>query len=281
MSFHSIRIAAITMTSGPDVEQNYHQALSLIRQAATAGATWVVLPEMFSYLGLDLPLTTVAKIDATKKQELANLARNLHITIFAGSICEEAHDKLVYNTAYVYGPKGDVIAKYRKIHLFNLFSLDGKKLLCESERFAAGNKLCVFKHEGLTIGLAICYDLRFSHLFAAMAKEEPLDVIMLPSAFTAKTGAMHWELLCRSRAVEYQCYVIGANQGGHHYGERYSFGHSLVVDPLGFVQQISPNGIAFGTLELVAIEQARRMIPIRSDKSQIPIETNEQNSILK
>ncbi len=261
-----IPVAAISMCSGSDIEKNYATAFALTREAREHGARWIVLPEMFSYFGLDTPLPEVAKIDTEKKKAAQALAEELDVTLFWGSVCEKGTSKLVYNTSYVFGPNGKEIAKYRKIHLFNLYNEQGTKILCESDRFKAGKDFCVFEHQGIRIGLATCYDLRFGEMFTAMAKEQALDVIVLPSAFTQMTGQMHWEVLVRARAIEQQCYMLAANQVGHHYGERYSFGHSMVVDPLGTVIGDSKDKIAYGTIDPAKVIKARGMIPLRHDR---------------
>ena len=268
LEIYKMKVAVICMTTTPDQAANYRNAEKLVRESAANGARWVVLPEMFTYMGQDRPLREVAQEDAKRRPSLQALAAELKVTLFAGSMCEESEsgDGLVYNSAFVFGPDGAQVAKYRKIHLFNLYGADGKRIICESDRFKAGTELCTFAHEGLRVGLAICYDLRFGELFTALAKEAPLDVIVLPSAFTAQTGALHWELLLRARAVEQQCYVLGSNQHGHHYGERRSYGHSMIVDPIGAITGQSVDGIAYATLDSNQIAKARGMIPVRSDR---------------
>ena len=174
----------------------------------------------------------------------------------------------MYNTSYVFGRDGNLLAKYRKIHLFNLNDENGLPRYRESDGYIPGSRPVTFKVDGLKVGLSICYDLRFPQLFHLFGEQEPVDVIAVPSAFTLATGRAHWELLLRARAVENLAYIYAANQTGTHSPGKESYGHSLVVDPWGTVLCNTGDfpGIGFANISSGVIQEVRGRLPALSNR---------------
>ncbi len=229
---NAFKVAAIQMASGPNVEGNLNEARRLIANAVEQGAKLVVLPEFFAIMGM-------SELDKLKVREqpgqgpiqqfLSETARKHKIWLVGGSIplVANAPDK-VRNSCLVFDEAGTQVARYDKTHLFNLTL--GNEQYNEAQTIEAGDKVVVVDSPFGRIGLAVCYDLRFPELFRSM---KDVDIIVLPSAFTATTGKMHWEPLVRARAIENLSYVIAAAQGGYHVNGRETHGHSMVVDPWG------------------------------------------------
>ena len=252
---NAYKVAAIQMASGPNVAGNLGEAGRLIAQAVAKGARLVVLPEFFAIMGMN-------ELDKLKVQEplgsgviqkfLSDTARQHQIWLVGGSIPLSAStpDK-VMNSCLVYDEHGERVARYDKIHLFNLEL--GNENYHEAKTIEAGNQVVVVDSPFGRIGLAICYDLRFPELFRAMKN---LDIIVLPSAFTETTGKMHWEVLVRARAVENLAYVIAAAQGGYHVNGRETHGNSMVVDPWGRVLDRLPRGSGVVVAEINPAYQA-------------------------
>lgn len=231
---NAFKVAAIQMASGPKVEGNLSEARRLIAKAAEQGAKLVVLPEFFAIMGMN-------EQDKVKVREqpgqgpiqsfLSEMARKHKIWLVGGSIPLAANtpDK-VRNSLLVFDETGAQVARYDKIHLFNLTL--GNESYNEAQTIEPGDQVVVVDSPFGRIGLAICYDLRFPELFRAM---KDVNIIVLPSAFTATTGKVHWEPLVRARAIENLSYVIAAAQGGYHVSGRETHGHSMIVDPWGRV----------------------------------------------
>ncbi len=270
-----LRVACISMNSQANKQQNINEAESYIRLAAQNSANWVVLPELFSYIGPYKDLYESAEFPSSPTiQLLAQLAQKYQMTIFA-PMPERAEGeapkntagfKKVYNTLFIFGPDGKIIDSYRKTHLFHL--KDGNNSRAESEGFIAGNKLLTFSHEGWQVACAICYDIRFPEFLVSLNKKCRFDILALPSAFTLATGKSHWELLLKARAVEYQAYVLGANQTGLHYEDNRSFGHTMIIDPWGdtIAQTSDECGIAIADLDRTRISSIRQRIPVSSNR---------------
>ncbi|MDD4946910.1 MAG: carbon-nitrogen hydrolase family protein [Gallionella sp.] len=246
---NAFKVAAIQMASGPNVEGNLSEARRLIANAAKQGARLVVLPEFFAIMGL----TEQDKLKVSEQPGLGPIqaflsetARQHKIWLVGGSIPLAANtpDK-VRNTCLVFNELGEQVARYDKIHLFNL-SL-GNESYDEAASIEPGNQVVVVDSPFGRIGLAICYDLRFPELFRAL---ENVDIIVLPAAFTETTGKMHWEVLVRARAIENLSYVIASAQGGYHVNGRETYGHSMIVDPWGRVLDSLPrgSGVVIGTV---------------------------------
>ncbi len=254
--------AVVQMTSGGDLERNLARASEWIAAAARRGAELVALPEMFALMrdegagadAQDVPNGRVMRF-------LAEQAASHKLVLGGGSFPERiAGDTRVFNTSAVFGPTGEALALYRKVHLFDV-DLPGATLR-ESARVAAGNELAVAKTGACTLGLSICYDVRFPELYRQLA-ERGAQVLLVPSAFTVPTGRDHWEVLLRARAIENQCFVVASAQWGAHSEKRSSFGHSLIADPWGTVLCQVPDGEGLALAELDFARQAeiRRRLP--------------------
>jgi deaminated glutathione amidase len=236
---NAVKVAAIQMASGPNVDGNLKEAKRLIEKAVEQGAKLVVLPEYFPIMGMkDTDKLAVREQPGSGpiQQFLSETARRHKIWLVGGSIplAASTPDK-VLNSCLVFDENGEQVARYDKIHLFNLDL--GNERYREADTIEPGNQVVVVDSPFGRIGLAVCYDLRFPELFRAM---QDVDIIVLPSAFTDTTGKMHWEVLVRARAIENLTYVVAAAQGGYHVSGRETHGHSMIVDPWGRVlDQIS------------------------------------------
>jgi len=229
---NAFKVAAIQMASGPNVEGNLNEARRHIAKAVEQGAKLVVLPEFFAIMGMEAQDTVKAREQAGQgniQQFLSETARKHKIWLVGGSIplAGNSPDK-VRNSCLVFDETGAQVSRYDKIHLFNLTL--GNESYNEAQTIEAGDKVVVVDSPFGRIGLAVCYDLRFPELFRAM---KDVNIIVLPSAFTATTGKVHWEPLIRARAIENLSYVVAAAQGGYHVNGRETHGHSMIVDPWG------------------------------------------------
>jgi deaminated glutathione amidase len=263
-----MKIAAVQMVSTPDVDRNLEAARRLIAQAAKSGAQLVALPEYFCLMGRaerDKLAIAEAPGEGPIQRMLADAAREHGLWLIGGTLPIRTDDPdRVLNANCVFAPDGSLAARYDKIHLFHFDN--GRERYDEGAAIRAGNTPTAFQAGALRVGLSVCYDLRFPELYRALSfaeGAEPCDLISVPAAFTHTTGLAHWELLLRARAVENQCYVIAAAQGGQHENGRRTFGHSMVVDPWGRVLAVRPEGEGVVSAE---IETAR----IASVRSQLP-----------
>jgi len=256
------RIAAIQMVSGPDVASNLAEAGRLVGEAAAAGARLVVLPEYFPLISPD----ETAKVRAREREcegpiqaFLKDAARRHQVWLIGGTCPLEtlAPDK-VCNTTLVFDDAGRRVARYDKVHLFG-FQKGGERY-DEAVTIEAGDDVVTFDGPCGTVGLSICYDLRFPELFRAMGD---VDLIVLPAAFTYTTGRAHWEVLLRARAIENQCYVLASAQGGVHPGGRRTWGDSLIVDPWGEIVARLPEGpgVVIADLDPARIAEVRESLP--------------------
>lgn len=240
-SVNAFKVAAIQMASGPNVAGNLSEAKRLIARAAEQGARLVVLPEFFAIMGMnEKDKVAVREIAGTGPIQnfLSDTARQYKIWLVGGSIplAASVQDK-VLNSCLVFNDEGQQVARYDKIHLFNLSM--GNESYDEAQTIEAGNQVVVIDSPFGRIGLAICYDLRFPELFRAMKE---VDIIVLPAAFTETTGKMHWEILLRARAIENLAYVIASAQGGYHVNGRETHGNSMIIGPWGRILDRLPRG---------------------------------------
>jgi nitrilase len=256
------------MVSGADLDHNLATAERLLAEAAAAGAQVVGLPEYFPLFGAEdaITLATGEEFDASlgkgKIQSwIRDMARRHHLWLLAGSIPLKASAGRVFNTTLVADPAGKLRARYDKIHLFSFASpsesYDEAKLICPGEQTVA------LDSPWGRVGLGICYDLRFPEQFRALLAAAPLDLIFLPAAFTVATGRAHWEVLLRARAIENQCYVLAAGQGGRHDNGRRTYGHSLIIDPWGEVLAClaAGEGVITAELDFHKIRRVRQSLP--------------------
>lgn len=271
-SLESLKIAVVAMTSSDHKSENWLRAKEWLDQAAKAGASWILFPEIFLYNGPYQHFSEISEHESGELvQELASLAKHYQMVIFAGSIHEAPHQKhhhsngsaRVYNTMYVLGRDGSILAKYRKCHLFNLYDDQGAKVYCESDGFLAGDQPKTVEIDGFHVALSICYDLRFGSYYQYLERNQPLDIIMVPAAFTQKTGEAHWQILLQARAIESQAYVVAANQTGTSSPGKACFGHSMIIDPWGTVlcNTETSEGLAFAEVSKSRIHQVRSMLP--------------------
>lgn len=256
-------VAAIQMSSGPDEVANLQQASGFIDEAVAAGARLVVLPEVFGWRGpradedRHRQLIPGPTIDA-----LAALARRHGIHLCAGSILETIPgDPRAYNTSCLLGPDGAILGLYRKIHLFDI-DLPGQVTVRESDGRRPGEDVVVVATPLGTLGLSICYDLRFPELYRALSRAGA-EILVVPSAFTFPTGAAHWETLCRARAIENQSWVIAANQTGTSPHGFADYGQSMIVDPWGAVVARAGDGpgVVLARIDPAYTARVRRELP--------------------
>ncbi len=261
-----MKIAAVQMVSTPDVARNLEAANALVARAAAEGAELVVLPEYFCLMGRnDRDKLGVAEHPGSGpiQQMLAQAAKAHGVWLVGGTLpmAIEGNAERVTNTNLVYSPRGELAARYDKMHLFRYDN--GTEQYDEGRVLAAGAEPVAFDAAGVRVGLSICYDLRFPELYRALM-QPPCDLLSVPSAFTYPTGAAHWEMLLRARAVENQCYVIAAAQGGTHENGRRTYGHSLIVDPWGEIVAIrreEGEGVVVAELDAARMASVRMQLP--------------------
>lgn len=261
------RAAVVQLTSTDDVAHNIQVAGRLVRQAAEAGATLVVLPEKWNVIDTDQRQATHAEqLNGTSIAAARDWARELGITLVAGSVSERTDDPArAGNTSVVIESDGAIVATYRKIHLFDV-EVGGHNYR-ESAGTVPGDEVVVAPWGDHRIGLSVCYDLRFPELYRALS-DRGADVIAIPAAFTAVTGAAHWEVLVRARAIENQAFVLAAGQVGTHATGTDSFGNSMIVDPWGTVLARVEDGEGVAVADLDFSERADLMerLPVLSHK---------------
>jgi nitrilase len=235
------RVAAIQMASGPQVSANLEEATRLVALAATTGARIIALPEYFALMGLrDTDKVEAMEADGNGPIQdwMAEMAAKHQVWLIgAGVPIASGIPGKVRNSCLVYDKVGKRVARYDKIHLFSLSM--GQEQFNEARTIEAGDTVKVVESPYGRIGLSICYDLRFPELYRAMGD---VDIIVIPSAFTATTGKAHWEPLIRARAIESLAYVIAPAQGGYHVNGRETHGDSMIVDPWGVVLDRLPRG---------------------------------------
>jgi predicted amidohydrolase len=258
-------VAAVQLNSTPNQEANLERTHLLVEEAASRGAQLVALPEHFSCLGSDADTAAAAQpLDGPLVSRFRELAAKLRIFLLLGSFPERTPGKArPYNTSVLLDPRGKVIAHYRKLHLFDV-DLPGAPPYRESEHTHPGEEVVTVALPGtsFTAGLAICYDLRFPELFRTQISQGA-NLILLPAAFTARTGRDHWEVLLRARAVENFAYVVAPAQYGQHQPGRRSYGRSLIVDPWGTILAQAPDGegVILAQLDYDRLQHLRRELP--------------------
>ena len=262
MSKQNCRIAALQMVSGPRVADNLLTAGRLVEEAVAQGAQLVALPEYFPIIG-------AADADRVRAREdfgqgpiqdwLAETAQRFGIWVFAGSIPLTATvpDKM-RNSSLVFNPQGVCVKRYDKIHLFGFKK--GDESYDEAAFIEAGKELAAVDTPFGWVALSICYDLRFPELFRALA---PVDLILMPAAFTDTTGRAHWEILLRARAIENQCYLLAVGQGGKHENGRLTHGNSMIIDPWGDIldRKMKGPGVVIADLDHARIAEIRESLP--------------------
>ncbi len=261
-----MRIALIQMMTTGDREADIRTARSRIREAASQGIDLAVLPEMFCCPYQDDCFHPYSEPENGPAQTaLSALAKELGIYIIGGSIPEQAGTAL-HNTCYVYNRQGNLLAKHRKAHMFDI-DVPGGQSFRESATFTPGDAITTFETEFGTMGLCICFDLRFEEMFRCMALRGA-RVIFVPAAFNMTTGPAHWELTLRMRAVDNQCFMVGAAPARNESASYVAYGNSIVTDPWGSVvcRAGAEETILYADLDLSRTESIRRQIPILSNR---------------
>jgi len=269
------KIAAIQIASGSQIKANLTETCRLIREAANQGADMVVLPESFALMAMD----ESEHIEIAEEyghgyiqDTIKECAINNKVWIVAGSVPIKPNDSTqadkVYTASLMFNAQGEIVARYNKIHLFDV-DIDGEETYQESDIFKAGEEVVVVDTPFGRIGLSICYDLRFPMLYREMVKQGA-EIFLIPAAFTHATGEIHWEPLIRARAIENQCYVIAPAQGGYHVNGRHTYGHSMAVDYLGQIHSAcrTGNGIVSIDIDLDAQQKLRESFPVLQHKKE-------------
>ena len=259
-------VACVQMASSPNIGANLLEAERLIEAAVSQQARLVVLPENFALMGK----TETDKVSERESDSggviqsfLAEQAARHGIWLVGGTIPLVANDdNKVRATCLVFDDKGNQVARYDKIHLFDVELVDSDEQYTESETIEPGDDVVVIDSPFGRMGVAVCYDLRFPELFRQQL-QAGMEILVIPSAFTAFTGRAHWDVLVRARAIENQCYVIAPNQGGYHLNGRETHGHSMIVDPWGTVLNSLAHGpgVVCADVELGRLNTTRRNFP--------------------
>jgi predicted amidohydrolase len=260
----SFKAACVQVNASNDMDANIQAAAALACDARADGADLVLMPENVSMMELGRHNVIAKAMPEDSHKALAafrDLARDTHLWLHCGSLAVLLPDGMVANRNYVIDPYGKVAAKYDKIHMFDV-DLGNGEVYRESSTFASGNKAVVVGLPWGKLGLTICYDVRFPHLYRSLAKAGA-EFLAVPAAFTRTTGRAHWHVLLRARAIETGCFVFAPAQCGEHAGGRQTFGHSLIVSPWGSVLADAGEEPGFVTaqIEVADVAEARRKIP--------------------
>lgn len=257
-----MRVALIQMPVAEGKRRNLETACRMVREAAANGADFAVLPEMFDCPYENSLFRLYGEEDGGEAQRaLSSLAAELGIYVVGGSLPELAEER-VYNTSYVYGQRGELLAKHRKVHLFDI-DVPGGQRFQESAVFSPGEAITTFDTEFGVMGLCVCFDMRFEELARCMCLRGA-GVIFVPAAFNMTTGPAHWEVLFRQRAVDNQCFTVGVAPARDESASYVSYGNSIAVDPWGTVLCRAGTGkeILYADLALDRLEDVRRQLPI-------------------
>lgn len=270
-----MRIAALQMNSSAEPKANLSQVAKAAERAAADGVGLLVLPENFSGMGLN-PAQRLQQAEAfgtgPVQDGIAELAQRHNLWIVAGSLPLLGEDPSntvgkttgrVYAASLVYSPQGRCVARYNKLHLFDV-QVGEHERYAESDSFMAGNQAVLLRTPFAVIGLSICYDLRFPLLFQRL-RDAGMELLVLPSAFTAVTGKAHWQALLRARAIENQCYVVAPNQVGEHADGRSTWGHSLIINASGKVLADAGNSpkLISADYDAALLRQQRQQMPVQ------------------
>ena len=262
--------ACIQNTATRDIEANIDWVCDRIDEAAAAGAEFIALPEtvgLIEPVNEQIPAATFSEADDIGLREFRARARQHGVTILVGSQLILEHEK-IFNRCFLIDTAGDIRARYDKLHMFDIELKNGEAYR-ESDAIEPGDKAVLVETSLGRLGLSICYDLRFGALYRALA-QAGAQFITIPAAFTQTTGQAHWHTLVRARAIEAGAFIIAPNQCGHHADKRYSFGHSLIIDPWGEILADggAEPGVIYAEIDLDRVQQARDRIPaLRNERS--------------
>jgi deaminated glutathione amidase len=266
----TFRAALIQMRSARSPQANVDTAAKLIGEAKKAGADYVLTPEMTNVMEVRreaLFTSIVPEDDDTSLATFRELARNLGIYVHVGSLAVRASPDKAANRSFLIDRKGEIVARYDKIHMFDVDLANGESYR-ESALYRPGDNTILAALPWGTLGMTVCYDLRFPSLYRTLA-QAGADFLSIPAAFTVPTGKAHWHVLQRARAIENGCFVFAPAQCGEHADGRKTYGHSLIVDPWGEVLADAGEAIGFITAEIdpAKVAEARRMVPaLRHDR---------------
>src|SRR5947199_2060883 len=260
----NLRTVVIQVNTRDNLAENQSNVERFLDQAADMGAQFVGLPEFWTYLGPYSGFDEAAQtIPGPTIERLQEKARKHKMIVHGGSIVERVSTLpgKFHNTSVLIDREGEIIAQYRKIHLFDVDLANGEKHY-ESERIVPGDRVVTAEVDGITFGLTVCYDLRFPELYRSLALRGA-QLLMVPAGFTLHTGRDHWEVLLRARAIENFCYVIAPAQVGQYPPNRQCFGRSMIIDPWGLVlaQAQDMPSVIMAEIDLAQIEHARAQIP--------------------
>ena len=257
-----MRAAAVQLNFGSDKQRNLDLATRFVRAAADDGARLIVLPEKWNLLGAPEVLVAGAEsVDGPSIEAARGWARELGVHVVAGSIAERVEgEERLFNTSFSIDDEGEIVARYRKMHLFDVDV--GGVAYRESDHEQPGDEIVTCEVDGIGLGLTVCYDLRFPELYRILAVQGA-EVIAVPSAFTSATGRDHWEVLLRARAIENQSFVVAPNQFGETPPNLSSYGRSMIVDPWGVVLVQAPDceGFVSAELDLDRQRKIREFLP--------------------
>lgn len=267
----TFKTACIQNTAGRDVEANIAWVSPHIDEAADNGAEFIALPEtvgLIEPVNEQIPPLTFSEADDLGLATFRDKAKKHGVTILVGSQLIRVDDNRIVNRSFLIDSNGDIKARYDKLHMFDIELANGEWYR-ESEAISPGDQAVITDLPWGKLGLSVCYDLRFAALYRALA-QNGAEIITIPAAFTQTTGKAHWHILVRARAIETGSYVVAPNQCGHHADSRYSYGHSLIVDPWGEVLADggAEPGIIYADIDLAKVAQARSRIPaLKNDRA--------------
>jgi predicted amidohydrolase len=259
----TVTVAALQMTSGADTHSNVEHAFALLDEAAGSGAMYIQLPEYFNYYGPASNYGEVAQsIAGPLTDRLCDFARTHRVVLHVGSMLERVEGATkFFNTSVLIGKEGEILATYRKVHLFDI-DVPGEVSYQESRAIGAGQEIVTVELDAFTLGMSICFDVRFPELYRSLALRGA-TVLGVPSAFNARTGQAHWDVLVRARAIENLCFVVAATQAGTTAQGLSSYGHAMIVDPWGEVLATSHGDheqIVIASIDLNEVSRRRAQI---------------------
>jgi len=260
-----LKTALLQLCAGEDKASNLKVAIAMSLEAIAKKAQFILLPEVFNFRGdarnKEVLAKIAEKIPGPSIEAFIPLAKKHKVSFLLGSILEKAPDAHAYNTSVYIDPRGEVRAKYRKIHVF--YARIGDKIIKEQDTFRAGRRPTMVKMGEFRAGLSICYDLRFPDLYQNYARRG-VEILTVPSCFTRKTGVAHWEILLRARAIENLAYVLAPNQVGSDSRGMQAFGNSMIISPWGEIIARGSAGaqeIIFGQIDIKEVKKARSILP--------------------
>ena len=267
------RVACVQNTAGRDIRANVEWVCAGIDDAVAGGADFVALPEtvgLIEPVNEQIPPATYSEDDDIGLAAFRGKAREHGVMLLIGSQLIREDGK-IFNRSFLLDPEGEIRARYDKLHMFDI-ELQNGEAYRESDVIAPGDKAVVVETPLGKLGLSVCYDLRFGALYRALARAGA-EIITIPAAFTQTTGKAHWHTLVRARAIETGAFVVAPNQCGHHADKRYSYGHSLIVDPWGEVLADggAEPGVIFADIDLVRVQKARSRIPVLANEREFSV----------